>query len=413
MPTITVLAPDSALAMDEVMRQLGADAFILSTQQKNGQVEIRATNDHLPMADKGANRVKFDDLLAAKTGIADTRVLNRPREPLARAAQQAQVHPNAEIQSDAQPVMSAAVGQSDLHGAQNVVQLQTPTRSRPQARSSEQAQTPHPQVPSQSAPAKPAIADAPALHSDVFQAIERLDGIVGELVKQLRDPAAPATTAATAIPHDLPRKVLTPQPERAMDTPAVLIVGPSGAGKTTLAAKMAGLIKDMRDISALTMVELTEEAPAIANPMRHLSRIVGAQAMHSPINALNPQFIPIETERFIFEAPANSKGAHDAYDALLERFYGDQITVILALPAGLSKSRIRAIAADYADLAPQVALVKLDESESSAEEIAWIFEAGLRIGWLSGTDMLKGTISPAQHDIIAEFLDQSTGQAAQ
>ena len=41
--TITVRAADSGLAMDEVVRQLGPDALILSTVRRNGLVEIQAT----------------------------------------------------------------------------------------------------------------------------------------------------------------------------------------------------------------------------------------------------------------------------------------------------------------------------------------------------------------------------------
>ena len=40
MPTVTVLAPDSALAMDEVIRQLGENAYIVATNARDGQVRF-------------------------------------------------------------------------------------------------------------------------------------------------------------------------------------------------------------------------------------------------------------------------------------------------------------------------------------------------------------------------------------
>lgn len=52
MPTITVMAPDSALAMDEVVRQLGDGAYILSTTQQDGMIRIKATNDPMNSAPK-------------------------------------------------------------------------------------------------------------------------------------------------------------------------------------------------------------------------------------------------------------------------------------------------------------------------------------------------------------------------
>ena len=65
MPTITVMAPDSALAMDEVIRQLGDGAYILSTSQQDGMIQIKATNDPMNAVPKRANAVQtvFEDEL--------------------------------------------------------------------------------------------------------------------------------------------------------------------------------------------------------------------------------------------------------------------------------------------------------------------------------------------------------------
>lgn len=63
MPTITVMAPDSALAMDEVVRQLGDGAYILSTTQQDGMIQIKATNEPMTATPPRANLVKtvFED----------------------------------------------------------------------------------------------------------------------------------------------------------------------------------------------------------------------------------------------------------------------------------------------------------------------------------------------------------------
>ena len=66
MPTVTVLAPDSALAMDEVIRQLGDNAYILATNARDGQVEILATNEpaHIQTQRKRVTSVSFADLIS-------------------------------------------------------------------------------------------------------------------------------------------------------------------------------------------------------------------------------------------------------------------------------------------------------------------------------------------------------------
>ena len=46
MTEITVRAADSSLAMEEIQKKLGDDAYIVSTRKTGGQIEIVATDDH-------------------------------------------------------------------------------------------------------------------------------------------------------------------------------------------------------------------------------------------------------------------------------------------------------------------------------------------------------------------------------
>src|SRR5210317_1345331 len=72
MPTVTVLAPDSALAMDEVIRQLGENAYIVATNARDGQVEILATNEpaQQQVQRKRATTVSFADAISERLGQA-------------------------------------------------------------------------------------------------------------------------------------------------------------------------------------------------------------------------------------------------------------------------------------------------------------------------------------------------------
>ena len=45
MTEITVRAADSSLAMEEIQKKLGDDAYIVSTRKTGGQIEIVATDD--------------------------------------------------------------------------------------------------------------------------------------------------------------------------------------------------------------------------------------------------------------------------------------------------------------------------------------------------------------------------------
>ncbi|CUH66541.1 hypothetical protein TG4357_02474 [Thalassovita gelatinovora] len=65
--TIIIRAADSSMAMDEVVRQLGPDALILSTTRRNGMVEIEATlEDETEKADKQqAGQLEADAVIAS------------------------------------------------------------------------------------------------------------------------------------------------------------------------------------------------------------------------------------------------------------------------------------------------------------------------------------------------------------
>ena len=52
MTEITVRAADSSLAMEEIQKKLGDDAFIISTRKTGGQIEIVATDDNAALSKK-------------------------------------------------------------------------------------------------------------------------------------------------------------------------------------------------------------------------------------------------------------------------------------------------------------------------------------------------------------------------
>ena len=68
MPELTIRAADSSLAMDEIERKLGPDALILSTEKRDGLIEIVATNEpdqvaaaSIASAEKLRRRINAED----------------------------------------------------------------------------------------------------------------------------------------------------------------------------------------------------------------------------------------------------------------------------------------------------------------------------------------------------------------
>ena len=61
MTEITVRAADSSLAMEEIQKKLGDDAFIISTRKTGGQIEIVATDEDLSSVKKEKPILLTDD----------------------------------------------------------------------------------------------------------------------------------------------------------------------------------------------------------------------------------------------------------------------------------------------------------------------------------------------------------------
>lgn len=106
MVEITVKAADSASAMEEIEKRLGADAMIVSTNRVDGQIEIVATNDDPSkyqktpeplVLDKNYRIKGFSDVLNAKLSV-DDKPLKNDDKPLKNVASEShrQIAENAE-----------------------------------------------------------------------------------------------------------------------------------------------------------------------------------------------------------------------------------------------------------------------------------------------------------------------------
>ena len=106
MVEITVKAADSASAMEEIEKRLGADAMIVSTNRVDGQIEIVATNDDPSkyqktpeplVLDKNYRIKGFSDVLNAKLSV-DDKPLKSDDKPLKNVTAEShrQIAENAE-----------------------------------------------------------------------------------------------------------------------------------------------------------------------------------------------------------------------------------------------------------------------------------------------------------------------------
>jgi hypothetical protein len=272
MTDITVRAPDSQQAMDEVLRRLGANAFILSTAHVDGLVEIRASADLPPPA--------FADTLRAE------------------------------------------------------------------------------------------IARAPRATAATLVA----DGDLAALGHRLFVPASATATDATRL----------------------VIVGPPGAGKSMLAARLAArrLLADRtarpRLISPIPGRRLVDDR------LRGWARLMGLAVDHPPISTVAD--LPPDPHRpQIIDLSDVPGPAPDLATRLID---ADDAELILTLPTGLHPAMIRRLCAMWQPYHPTVCLTRLDHWEPEPDELTTIADQGLKLTRIaSGTGLLNSIRHPGLADL--------------
>ena len=79
---------------------------------------------------------------------------------------------------------------------------------------------------------------------------------------------------------------------------------------------------------------------------------------------------------------------------------------LLAIPASANKNMIKSIMNFYKNSFPSIGLTKLDESHVSAEELSIFAELNCKIGILSGSRSIIGSIAFAKSQVLAQYMKE-------
>ena len=379
MTTVTVLAPDSSLAMDEVIRKLGENAYILSTTHRDGQVEICATNE--PVQDGKAPKKPevspspFQAILET-SGTAPTSGSKKDRPPL-RSVDGGLAHPEpahpaptpettTESPTDsAETIRTAAAKLSEVLNSLNAVMAQP-------------------------------LAQMPKL--------ERL-GFLPELIAQHSTPGLSDEVADRAVLRSLACALIENAPMATLDAPVTLVMGPSGGGKTVLAGKIAALLRETQPARNVSLGTLIADQPLSPCPLTSYARLLGLEHIISSASDLDLPESTDDTRAQVIEVSLNGEPLEDFLADLRKHSMRDNIRIVIALPTGNSPERILAELNKYRGLNAAIALCKLDECELSPREISAIAKGHVQIAWLSGTRSLTGNLAPVSFQMMNEFLE--------
>ena len=388
MTTITVTAADTSQAMDKIVERLGEDALILETVKRNGRIEMIATDSveetEAQTLVAPAPSPKTEGLSALNieiggggfTDLFDQQMINTVRER-GKASTSTVDHlfgrameasDNLDILTEFRSIRKMLNGMMITHPEGLDVTL------------------------GHAAPVR--------LHQAGFssKAIQELhDHMVG-----LDD-----DDAVNSFINALADRVIHRDAESVFDSRIVFVIGSSGAGKTTLATKIAAYFKEHGISDRMMLAAAAGPSINASEDIKSYARLLNMRAAQLGIAEVSTA-VEETSNRMIVDVNATPEDTITAIREVTQRLGSAKVTVVQGIPGGASATMISHQCKLYRKLDPMIALTKLDECEAMPTELSALALEGSGVGLLTGTKSIVGGIAIATKPILAQYLRENT-----
>ena len=398
MATITVQASDTSTAMEEIALKLGEDAMILSTTKKNGKVIMQASND-APAAPKQAQPAStsaisdFDRLFADKLG----QELAKPTIDLSAAGAEQRRAPASAGRASAAPSAQPDAIQTHLVSA---LGLLAEKMEHIEDRLAAMTLTPYEGL-------NPELGDSTPMQL-------RRSGFSDTIITNLHASFAGLGYEAgvSSFLSHLGQQLAITQSDSLMQKRIYFIVGPSGSGRTTLAAKLAANLKDEHSGRVVALAHLASSSAETDNKLKSYARLLNLPFCHLTHDVPANQFDKMtDFDIMVVDVTLSVDQSNHYLGQLTEHLGASEVQTIMSLQGGSSASLIRQSMTAYKQVNPLIALTKLDECETTPAEFSALAEQEASIALLSGTRSVVGALAFASGNIISQYLTENFSSA--
>ena len=389
-----VIADDSLSAMDEISRVLGNDAVILKTQKVNGKIEILGSNNIEDVASSNAKKINkkknnFSHLFSNHNLENDTKV---------RKFNTILKNQNIKSDTNSQNLNALKNDNSD----KNYVDVETFKTFT---------------IKIENMLKNMIISDIDDFNKNNSLTIDLLKkGFSKKVISQFQEKIInnkEIEDLELFFYHDLAKKLIFPHEDQIINSDVLFLNGPTGSGKTTLCAKISSYILDnllsaneKHKLSIINFGPKTSDYSELLNFGRLLNLNVDS------VSSLNDLIQYIEENKIktklIIDVSEENKNLSGYLDYLEKISLNRNCSNLLTIPASTNKNMINSMMNFYKNSFPTIALTKLDESHISAEELSIFAELNCKIGILSGSRSIIGSIAFAKREVLAQYMKDIT-----
>ena len=389
-----VIADDSLSAMDEISRVLGSDAVILKTQKVNGKIEILGSNNIEDVASSNAKKINkkknnFSHLFSNHNLENDTNV--RKFNTIIK---------NQNIKNDTNSQNLSAFKNDNLD--KNYVDVETFKTFT---------------IKIENMLKNMIISDIDDFNKNNSLTIDLLKkGFSKKVISQFQEKIInnkEIEDLELFFYHDLAKKLIFPYEDQIINSDVLFLNGPTGSGKTTLCAKISSYILDnllstneKHKLSIINFGPKSSDYSELLNFGKLLN--LNVDSVSSLDNLI--QYIEenkIKT-KLIIDVSQENENLLGYIDYLEKISLNKNCSNLLTVPASTNKNMINSMMNFYKNSFPTIALTKLDESHISAEELSIFAELNCKIGILSGSRSIIGSIAFAKSQVLAQYMKDIT-----
>jgi flagellar biosynthesis GTPase FlhF len=376
MTTYKFLASDSASAMEEVVKKLGPDALIISTSRKGSKVEIEATNNFSDQQKQKDIQGNFSDVLHSKIDFLREKQKNRiyGRESNDFRASDSR---KSAINQNQSPEMVKV--REQIKHLQNMLSGMV-------------------------------ITDEKGLNEKTGSAVSlklRKLEFAPEIVASLK-PAYDGLNidrGRGAFLKAFANKIACDEIGDIFKSDVIFIVGPSGAGKTTLSAKLAARMMEEDKDAKPTLVSAVSELANRRDDLAYYSKLLNIPKINYKIDENCSGFTSICLGQKIVDLSLIEEESKYFIQNVRDKIGATKVTTILCLSSGSSRQLLNNQINQYKNFKPIIAFTKADECQLFPRELCVLANKNVKMGFITGSKTILGSLALSEPDVLASHLE--------